>query len=124
MTSNLVNSTADANQASEVLPKSFQRELLNLWTGNLNNTDAIGNIVNLVKELRDEALLGLCLLHPMRTSLPPKPTLCAKVTAKNANPIGITGRAPSSPKAPPSNQMINQFTPTQLIIYAPASKTP
>ncbi|KAG0150360.1 hypothetical protein CROQUDRAFT_680861 [Cronartium quercuum f. sp. fusiforme G11] len=53
-----------------------------------------------------------------------KPTSWATVASKNASPIRITERAIATLKPPPPNKVVNQFKPAQLIIYAPAGKSP
>ncbi|KAG0139112.1 hypothetical protein CROQUDRAFT_703538 [Cronartium quercuum f. sp. fusiforme G11] len=57
-------------------------------------------------------------------TLPAKLTSWATVASKNASPIQIAERAIATPKPLPLNKVVNQFKPAQLIIYAPAGKSP
>ncbi|KAG0148620.1 hypothetical protein CROQUDRAFT_41172 [Cronartium quercuum f. sp. fusiforme G11] len=57
-------------------------------------------------------------------TLPAKPTTWATVASRNTPPTRIAERATTTLRPPPPNKVVNQFKPAQLIIYAPAGKTP
>ncbi|KAG0151423.1 hypothetical protein CROQUDRAFT_36891, partial [Cronartium quercuum f. sp. fusiforme G11] len=79
---------------------------------------------DLLHEVRDATRSGPSPRSQAPTTLPMKPATWATVASKSAPATRIMERAMNMPKPPPPNKTINQFKPPQLIIYAPAGKSP
>ncbi|KAG0143734.1 hypothetical protein CROQUDRAFT_95883 [Cronartium quercuum f. sp. fusiforme G11] len=99
-----VDATKDATAREDTRADSCERELLTLWTENLKNTDAEGNIIipwmlgnlmiiliktlietkDLLREVRDATRSGTSLVNQTPATLPMKPALWATITARNA----------------------------------------
>ncbi|KAG0147619.1 hypothetical protein CROQUDRAFT_91340, partial [Cronartium quercuum f. sp. fusiforme G11] len=123
---------------------SCEWELLSLWTENLKNTDAEGNIIvpkmlgnlmmvliktlietkDLLQEVRDATRSGTGPKTQIPATLLTKPNTWANIAARNTPAICVVERATTTLRSPLSNKLINQFKPAQLIIYAPAGKMP